>query len=337
MNTPPSSSRAYRRLGYLALAHAAILIALTAWLIQSQGSNQPWVVRIWVGLVTLWFLWVVVLALHRGRSIWRFVIFALLSVILIWPSFRFYNTFAPEAFGLPWAVSMDPVSVWKYFSAYRAGRTDAQKDVAAGILAIEEFGFGAGGGPHTQRILRERFQIEIRATAGCIVDEKILGHAAGYNSVSEPEIDRRFGRNRVEAAREEASKLAKEEYAREEQSFKELTTRLTSLPPDGKVITESISSYLDQKPLNDPAAEEELAPLVHAVETFVVEHVPKDAPPFTLHVSVYATPTSDPRFEISAHDPPRPVYENIYNNLQTITVPRWTKGSLTLSMDFVIR
>lgn len=241
---------------------------------------------------------------------------------------------APWVFGFPEGVTLNPINDWRYFSAYRVGRAEAQKDVAAGILAIEEYGFGAGT---AAKILRERYNIEVRAVAGCVVNEKILGHAAGYNKVSEAEIDRRVGLNRVAEAREEGAKLAKEEYARRQQFSKDLARRLSSLPPDAKIMTESIWPYLDEQPINDRAAEEEFAPLLHAVEKYLVERVPKDTPPFTLHVSVYATPTSDPRYEISSHGSPRPVYENIYNNLQAIAAPRWTRGSLTLSLDFVIR
>ncbi|MEY2483396.1 MAG: hypothetical protein QOK24_1924, partial [Verrucomicrobiota bacterium] len=88
-----------------------------------------------------------------------------------------------------------------------------------------------------------------------------------------------------------------------------------------------------------PVPEAELAPLVHAVEKYVVEHVPKDAPSFKLYVSVKATPTSDPKFEISSwwNTPPKSVWENIHNNQQTIVAPRWNRGSLTGGLYLVVR
>jgi hypothetical protein len=336
MKTPSSPARDYRRLGYLALAHAVVLLALSPFCLASRATDEPgfWLLPLWVGLVLLWFFWPVVLTLHHGRSALRFTVFISVAAVLLLPTLAFCNTVTPGLFGFPAGVDLNPINDWRYFSAYRAGRLEAQKDVAAGILAIERYGLGAGS---DAKILRERFQIEVRAIAGCVVDEKILGHAAGYNEVSEAEIDRRVGLNRVAEASEEAAELAKEEYARQEQSFKELTARLTSLPPDGKIITKFIRPYVDQEPLTDLQGSDELAPLVHAIEKYLAAQVPKDAPPFTLRLSVQATPTSDPTFGISAQGPPGPVYENIHNNLQTFAAPRWTRGSLTVSLDFVIR
>ncbi|MEY2483420.1 MAG: hypothetical protein QOK24_1948, partial [Verrucomicrobiota bacterium] len=252
MNTPWSHARAYRRLGYLALAHAAILFGIAAFLLKSGSTDSGglWFLRLWVGLVALWFLWPIVLALHPGRSALRLTVFTSIAAVLLLPSLRFFDMTAPWVLGFPDGVSLNPISSWQYFSAYRAGRFQAQKDRAAGILAIEEFGFGAG---MATEILRERYQIEVRAVAGCLVNEKILGHAAGYNAVSEPEIDRRVGRKRVAEAREEAAKLATEEIARQRQFTEDLAKRLSSLPPDAKIKIESIWLYVDQQPLvNDP-------------------------------------------------------------------------------------
>lgn len=334
MSTPSPSARAYRRLGYLALFHAVAVFGL-AFLLRPGETEVAWRLRLWVALVTLWFFWPVALVLHRGRSALRFAVFMLLAVVVLFPSLWFYNMLAPDAFGLPDGVHMNPISAWMYFSAYRAGRAEAKKDIAAGILAIEEFGFSAGTGG---QILRERYQIEVRAIAGCGVDDGILGHAAGYNSVSEPEIHRRFGRDHIAAARDEGAKLWDEKLKREQQFSKDLARRLSSLPPDAKIMTESIWPYVDEQLLNDPAAEEELAPLVHAVERYLVEHVSKDAPPFKVYVSAKATPTSGPTFEIlSINSPPTPIWENLHNNLQTIAAPCWSKGSLRVGLYCVSR
>jgi hypothetical protein len=213
MNTPSPSARAYRRLGYLALAHAIALFGL-GFLLQEGGIEITWRLRLWLALITLWFFWPLILALHRGRSALRFAVFILLSAILLWPSLQFYNTHAPEAFGLPF-MNMNPVSAWKYSSAYLAGRSEAKKDVSAGILAIEDAGLLPGNERWDGPILRERYQIEIKTIAGSVVDEISLGHRDGYNSVSVGEIDRRFGWDRVDAARGEAFR---EQGVREEQS-----------------------------------------------------------------------------------------------------------------------
>ena len=330
-----SHARTYRRLGYLALMHAGVLVGLLAIWLRLQSEDEFWLQRLWVGLVTLWFLWPIVLALHPGRSALRLGVFALLSVVLLWPSLSWYDMIAAEALGLPKDAHMNPIEAWMFFSAYRTGRAEAQKDVAAGNLAIEEFGFGAGSGG---QILRERYQIELRPIAQCLVDQRILGHAAGYNSVSEPEIHRRFGRERITAARDEGVKLAMEESAREHQFSEDLARDLSSLPPDGRIMAESIYLYVDEKRLNDRATAEEFAPLLHAIEKYLLEQVPKDAPSCKFCVLAKSTPSSSPSFEISCQSGPmpQPEWESIYKNLQTIAVPGVSGGSLSASFHFVI-
>lgn len=206
MNTSPSV-RAYRRLGYVALAHAVVLVGLAVLSLNNWGSTDAggdWLLRLWVALVTLWFLWPLVLALQRGRSVLRFALFVFVGSALLWPSLRFYDFLAPDVFGLPGGMKMNPVSVWKYSSAYLAGRSQARNDLSAGILAIEDAALIPGHERWDGQVLRERYQIEIRTIAGQVVDERSIGHQAGYNSVSIREIDRRFGWDRVQAARGEA-------------------------------------------------------------------------------------------------------------------------------------
>jgi hypothetical protein len=339
MKTSSPFARAYRQLGYLAIAHSVVLLGIAVFFltVRKHGRSRLLVSSALVGLVALWFLWPIVLALHPGRSALRLTVFVSIAAVLLLPSLRFFGMTAPWVLGFPDGVTLNPISSWQYFSAYRAGRFQAQKDLAAGILAIEEFGFGAGT---ATEILRERYHIEVRVVAGCVVDEKILGHAAGYNKVSQAEIDRRFGLKRLAEAQEEGAKLTTEEIARKRQFTEDLAKRLSSLPPDAKIMTESIWLYVDQQPLvNDPVPEAELALLVHAVEKYLVEHVPKDAPSFKLYVSVQATPTSDPKFGISSwwNTPPKSVWENIHNNQQTIVAPGWNKGSLTGGLYLVVR
>jgi hypothetical protein len=337
MKTTSPSARAYQRLGFLAVAHAVAAFGL-GFLLLLGGSEDAWRERLWVGLVTLWFFWPVVLALHYGRSILRFAVVMSLAAVVLFPSLCFYNMIAPSAFGLPWVVSMNPVSIWKYYSAYQTGRSEAKGDVAANILAIEESGLPGPGLAHYVRILRERYQIEVRRVAGCVVDEKIEGHQAGYNDVSEREIDRRVGLGCIEAAREEAARVGAEIYAREEQFFDDLAKRLSSLPPNGMVVIKSIRAWRDQNPLNDPAAEEGLKRIVQAVETVIMTAIPGNAPTFELHVSATLTPTEAPKFETSASpSPPDPIYRRIYQSLDSLLLPQWNKDRVSVAMDFTIR
>jgi hypothetical protein len=110
MDKSSSPARAYKRLGYLALAHAVAIFGLAAVVLQS--SELGWLRNLWVGMSTLWFLWPIVLVLHPGRSALRLAVFAMLSAVLLFPSLLFYDRIAPVAFGLPEGASMNPLSAW---------------------------------------------------------------------------------------------------------------------------------------------------------------------------------------------------------------------------------
>ena len=91
-------------------------------------------------------------------------------------------------------------------SAYQTGRTDAERDIRANRLAIEVFGMPGPWFTDYAKLLAKKYDIELRTVAGCVVDSKIVGHARGYNEVSEAEITRRFGPDVLENARAEARK-----------------------------------------------------------------------------------------------------------------------------------
>src|SRR5215212_7599565 len=91
----------YRVLVGFAVVHSLALWALfgaTSWTMQ----------RLWVGCVTLWFLWPVVLALHPGRSARRLVLSSTLLVLLMFPCFRMYDVMGPAVFGWPDGITMNP-------------------------------------------------------------------------------------------------------------------------------------------------------------------------------------------------------------------------------------
>jgi hypothetical protein len=93
----------------------------------------------------------------------------------------------------------------EFRAAYRAGRADAQHDIARNYLAVEEYGREAVWEEDYGKIAERRFGVHVKRVAGCIVDDQILGHAKGYNEISEPAIKRRFGRDVLVDARVEAS------------------------------------------------------------------------------------------------------------------------------------
>lgn len=83
----------------------------------------------------------------------------------------------------------------EFKAAYRAGRADAQRDIARNYLAVEESGRGAAWTEDYVNLALRQFGIHVKRVAGCLVDDTILGHAQGYNEISMPEIKRRFGRD----------------------------------------------------------------------------------------------------------------------------------------------
>ena len=336
MNIPSSPARNYRRLGYLAIAHALALLALVPLCFASRSIGEPgfWLLPLWVGLVTLWFFWPVVLALHHGRTALRLIVFLSIALVSLLPTLRLYAMEAPWTFGFPIGVTLNPISNWKYFTAHRAGRAEAKKDIASGILAIEESGLGAGGGPDVD-ILRERYNIEVRALAQCIVNETILGHQDGYNSVAGPEIDRRIGRDKVEAAREEGRQIAIAQREAAAQRDKDMARRLTTLPGESNLTLKSVSPYSAQHSTMPPDVERELGSFVQAVEQFIFPLVPKDSPAFELHISAALTRSGQPKFETSgSYSIPRSIYDPIYKEIPNLPVAQWTQDDLSVSLTF---
>ncbi|HKP02131.1 MAG TPA: hypothetical protein VJU77_02115 [Chthoniobacterales bacterium] len=300
-------------------------------MLADKGFEAPWRRTLWVVVVTLWFVWPLVLLLHRGRSVARWTLFVLLGLVLLVPSLRFYNFLAPEVFGLPLGVGMDPVSLSYYCRAYLTGRAEAKKDIAAGVFVIEAAGFGAGRDP----TLWERYHVDVRAIAGCLVDNTILGHLAGYNAISEPEIYRRFGRDKIEAAREESYQIARATGLAWEQRQKDLAKQLTSLPPDSNLILKSISPYCEQHPDLTPDIEEGLQAFVHSIEQFITPLIPKDAPAFDLHISASLARSTRPKFETSGSlSIPREIYDAIYKEIPNLPFAEWVHDDLSVSLDF---
>ena len=92
-------------------------------------------------------------------------------------------------------------------SAYEAGRRDAERDIHEGRLVIETYGGPWPAWLHEcAKLLDQRYGIQFRDIAGCIVDSQIIGHERGYNEVSRAEIHRRFGRDVAEETKTEVQK-----------------------------------------------------------------------------------------------------------------------------------
>jgi hypothetical protein len=77
---------------------------------------------------------------------------------------------------------------------------------------IETFGLPPPSDDDYARLLDERYHIQIKRVAGCVPDDKIVGHAKGYNEVSKAEIQRRFGSDVLEKTQAEVQKAWKENH-----------------------------------------------------------------------------------------------------------------------------
>jgi hypothetical protein len=92
-------------------------------------------------------------------------------------------------------------------SAYKAGKADAKKDVANGVLAVEACGFPMKADGEYVRLLMRRHGIEVRRVGNCIISEEVDEHMRGYNKVAEATIERRFGKDCLSNAAVEAQAL----------------------------------------------------------------------------------------------------------------------------------
>jgi hypothetical protein len=83
MATRPSQIRAYRILSCLAIIHSAVVLGL-------RFGNDRWSWW-WLGLASSLFLWLLVLAIHPGRSILRFLLPTIIAAALFVPCARGYK------------------------------------------------------------------------------------------------------------------------------------------------------------------------------------------------------------------------------------------------------
>jgi hypothetical protein len=78
---------------------------------------------------------------------------------------------------------------------YMAGNVRARIDLAHGNSKILVWGLPTPWREQAAMILHDRYQIEIKPVAGCTASLFTRNYARGYNSVSEPAISAKFGRD----------------------------------------------------------------------------------------------------------------------------------------------
>ncbi|QEL15179.1 hypothetical protein [Limnoglobus roseus] len=91
-----------------------------------------------------------------------------------------------------------------FFSAYPRGLFAAYADRVAGHDEIKVFGYPPPEIGEYSRLLRERYGVKMNVVAGCVVTQDLEWYVDGYNSVSEPRIREKFGKDIFEECWNEA-------------------------------------------------------------------------------------------------------------------------------------
>jgi hypothetical protein len=88
--------------------------------------------------------------------------------------------------------------VWD-LSAQLRGQLVARCDLMRGHYELLTYGLPPRGLPECGRLLRQRYDIKLRAIAGCVVSRALTDYADAHNRVVLSEIKRRFGRDVLQA------------------------------------------------------------------------------------------------------------------------------------------
>jgi hypothetical protein len=184
-----------RIFGVIAVIHSALLVWVSILFLRGFGPSSEWHARIWVASATLWFFWPIILALHPAQSASRTLIPLAICAPLLFGWFRFYSAlWGPYVFGLPLGVHVSPFSVGRYAISYAEGCFEAEQALKHNEIVLEGYGFGffAPMAPKFERGEWQRLGIQKRSREGCNYNERIVGHAAGWNTATMKFICQRF-------------------------------------------------------------------------------------------------------------------------------------------------
>ena len=95
---------------------------------------------------------------------------------------------------------------WAHTACLR-GQLAAHYDVARGHQLQLIYGLPSLMDPVYARVLRERYGIEMRTVAGCIISTSLRSYADGYNEVSVAAANRKWGRDVFEDSWKEAARI----------------------------------------------------------------------------------------------------------------------------------
>jgi hypothetical protein len=78
--------------------------------------------------------------------------------------------------------------------AWKRGCDTARQDIARGVLRVRSFGIFHPADRIFCKMLLDEYNVRSES-AGCVVTKDLIEEINGYNSVSKPEIARRFGKD----------------------------------------------------------------------------------------------------------------------------------------------
>ena len=99
-------------------------------------------------------------------------------------------------------------------SASLRGRADARRDIGKGIYKELIYGLPGPWNQNYALLLKNRYNVELRRVAGCIVTKRLTEYVRGYDEVGEA-AGRRYGRDIFDETYREAGDQAQREMAEE--------------------------------------------------------------------------------------------------------------------------
>jgi hypothetical protein len=91
----------------------------------------------------------------------------------------------------------------------QGAKAEAARDISRGALVIKTFGFPAPWSETYRNMLQSRYNIELRAVAGCCVTPPLIESVKAYNKVAVAEIERRHGKGVLAQVATEAERAWK--------------------------------------------------------------------------------------------------------------------------------
>lgn len=102
--------------------------------------------------------------------------------------------------------------LWSLAAPMR-GRLAAHVDMQRGRYEVLGYGLPSPSRPEYARCLRERYKIEFRPVAGCIVSESLVSYVNAYDSGLGEATRRKFGRDVFQECADEAATKWKAQHA----------------------------------------------------------------------------------------------------------------------------